>query len=160
MGSAETNNIHNNEKEIIKKKTTDLSEAWMIDDVGTMESESEEDDDHESPKSKKITDKENISENKQKVKEDTKSDLSEAWMIDDVGTMKSESEEENEGSAETNNIHTNEKEIVQEKTADLSEALIIDDVGTIKSESEEENELSPENKKSKKIQYLTYQRLG
>merc|ERR1711915_680661 len=63
-GSAETNNIHNNEKEIIKKKTTDLSEAWMIDDVGTMESESEEDDDHESPKSKKITDKENIYENK------------------------------------------------------------------------------------------------
>merc|ERR1711915_530582 len=100
-GSAETNNIHNNEKDMIKKKTTDLSEAWMIDDVGTMESESEEDDDHESPKSKKITDKENIYENKQKVKEDTKSDLSEAWMIDDVGTMKSESEEENEGSAET-----------------------------------------------------------
>merc|ERR1719495_1168232 len=94
-GSAETNNIHNNEKEIIKKKTTDLSEAWMIDDVGTMESESEEDDDHESPKSKKITDKENIYENKQKVKEYTKSDLSESWMIDDVGTIKSESEEEN-----------------------------------------------------------------
>jgi hypothetical protein len=69
-------------------------------------------------------------------------------MIDAVGTMKSESEEENEGSAENNNIHTNEKEIVQEKTTDLSEAWMIDDVGTIESESEEDDESSPESKKS------------
>merc|ERR1712083_809197 len=74
-------------------------------------------------------------------------DLSEAWMIDDVGTMKSESEEENEESAETNNGHTNEKEIVQEKTTDLSEAWMIDDVGTIESESKEDVESSPKSKK-------------
>merc|ERR1711915_920661 len=131
--------------EIVQEKTTDLSEAWMIDDVGTIESESEEDDEL-SPENKNSTYKEDISENKQKIQEDTTSDLSEAWMIDDVGTMNSESEEENEGSAETNNINTNEKEIVQEKTTDLSEAWMIDDVGTIDSESEEDVESSPENK--------------
>merc|ERR1712046_313154 len=97
--------------EIVQEKTADLSEALMIDDVGTIKSESEEDDEL-SPENKNSTYKEDISENKQKIQEDTTSDLSEAWMIDDVGTINSESEEENEGSAETNNSHTNEKELV------------------------------------------------
>merc|ERR1711915_652284 len=150
-GSAETNNIYTNEKEIVKEKTTDLSEAWMIDDVGTMESESEEDDDHESPKSKKITDKENIYENKQKVKEYTKSDLSEAWMIDDLGTIDSDSEGENESNVFLDNVNVAEKtnKDKAQTTKDISDAWMIDDVGKIDSESKKENEALPAGKKER-----------
>merc|ERR1712198_835941 len=100
-------NIHTNKNEIVQEKTTDLSKAWMIDDVGTIESESE--DDESSPENKKSTEKENISENKQKVKENTISDLSEAWMIDDVGTIDSEESDEEKYFLEK------EKKIVVEK---------------------------------------------
>merc|ERR1711976_1108472 len=144
--------------------TKDLSEAWMIDNLGKMDSESEEENETLATAGEKET-----------VNKEIVNALSEAWMIDDVGTINSDSEEEkelsprlvtsssnaniigktkNEGSTETkvcsSNTNTNKKqmEIPVAKTKDLSEAWMIDDVGTIESESEEENESSPENKKS------------
>ena len=53
--------MNTNKKEI--PEATDLSEAWMIDDVGTIESEREKDDES-SPENKNSTEKENISDNK------------------------------------------------------------------------------------------------
>merc|ERR1719341_419656 len=82
----------------------DASDAWMIDDVGTMDSDS--DDEVEQTKQTTICEKliETIEEKVQEKEKESKpaitglpmDDASEAWMIDDVGTMDSDSDDEEE----------------------------------------------------------------
>merc|ERR1719318_1600758 len=87
----------------------DASDAWMIDDVGTMESDS--DDEIEQSKKAAICEKaiESIAVTEEKIPEKPKEtkpaiaglpmdDASDAWMIDDVGTMESDSDDEIEQS--------------------------------------------------------------
>merc|ERR1712228_843747 len=149
-------------QELLEKESMNhLSEAWMIDDLGTIDSDSEGENESnvflDNVNVAEKTNKENKAlpaDKKERVNTEKVNDLSEAWMIDDVGAMNSESEDENEGSVKSkvcsSNIDAikNEKEVPQAKTTDLSEAWMIDDVGTIESESEEENISSPEDKKS------------
>ena len=92
---------------------------------------------------KKPTDKKDISENKQKIKEDT--------LSHDVGIIDPESENEDVTIMETKKLALNarisqdiEEVKESETTTDLSDAWIIDDVGTMDSESEEENKRSAE----------------
>merc|ERR1712106_1004676 len=87
----------------------DASEAWMIDDVGTMDSDSEE----ESEQKKEVSlapveeKRETPKETKPLIAGLPMDDSSDAWMIDDVGTMDSDSEDEIENikeSKESENI--------------------------------------------------------
>merc|ERR1712106_1091476 len=87
-----------------------MDEAWMIDDVGNMDSASEEESEQkrevsvvEEPEQRKEVSAVPL-EKKPETPKETKpliaglpmDDASEAWMIDDVGTMDSDSEEESE----------------------------------------------------------------
>merc|ERR1712123_397054 len=136
----------------------DASEAWMIDDVGTIDSDSEE----ESEQKKEVSlapveeKRETPKETKPLIAGLPMDDASEAWMIDDVGTMDSDSEDEIENikeSKESENIPDAivVKEEMPKETkpaiADLpmdgaSDAWMIDDVGTMESDSEEKVEVT------------------
>merc|ERR1712106_232487 len=100
----------------------DASEAWMNDDVGTIDSESE--DDVEKNTEMKVQ----IEEKVQQSAKDTKpaiaglpmDDASEAWMNDDVGTIDSESEDDVEKNKETT-VQIEEK--VQQSAKDAKPAI-------------------------------------
>merc|ERR1712123_241141 len=129
----------------------DASDAWMNDDVGTIDSESE--DDVEKLEETTVQIKEEVKQ----TSEDTKpaiaglpmDDASEAWMNDDVGTIDSDSEDQEEENKETA-IKIEEKiqqppmdtkpAIAGLPMDDASEAWMNDDVGTIDSESEDYDE--------------------
>merc|ERR1712106_799037 len=140
----------------------DASEAWMIDDVGTMDSDSEDE-----QKSTFENPQETIAITEEKIKDTPKEtkpviaglpmdDSSDAWMIDDVGTMDSDSEDEIENikeSKESENIPDAivvKEEMPKETKPAIaglpmdgaSDAWMIDDVGTMESDSEEEVEVT------------------
>merc|ERR1711892_1061289 len=135
----------------------DASEDWMIDDVGTMDSDSEEE--SEQKKDVSLT----PVEEKRETHKETKpiiaglpmDDASEAWMIDDVGTMDSDSEDEQKSTLENpqETIAITEEKIkdTPKETKpliaglpmdDSSDAWMIDDVGTMDSDSEDEVEVT------------------
>merc|ERR1712142_1263693 len=164
--SNEVNIVNYDEKAKTERAVT-LSEAWMIDDVGKMDSNSE--DENDSPlltgNSQNIDSEQKVKDNKatdpptdskiyssryvkpqEECEKESINNLSEAWMIVDVGTIDSESEEENEPSQESN-VFLDNKNVAEktdkdktQKTNDLSEAWMIDDLGKMDSESEEEYE--------------------
>merc|ERR1712106_449913 len=119
----------------------DASEAWMIDDVGTMDSDSEEESEQKKevslvPVEKKL---ETPKEIKPLIAGLPMDDASEAWMIDDVGNMDSASEEESEQKKEVSLAPVEEKQETPKETKpliaglpmdDASEAWMNDDVGT------------------------------
>merc|ERR1712106_499629 len=133
----------------------DASDAWMNDDVGTIDSESEDDDEKF---------KETVVQIKGKIDEPSKvtkpaiaglpmDDASDAWMNDDVGTIDSESEDDVEKVEET--IVQIKEEVKQTSEDanpaiaglpmdDASEAWMNDDVGTIDSDSEDQEEENKE----------------
>merc|ERR1711892_668238 len=145
----------------------DASEAWMIDDVGNMDSASEE----ESEQKKEVSvveepeQRKEVSaplEKKPETPKETKpliaglpmDDASEDWMIDDVGTMDSDSEEESEQKKDVSLTPVEEKRETPKETKpiiaglpmdDASEAWMIDDVGTMDSDSEDEQKSTLEN---------------
>merc|ERR1712106_113877 len=131
----------------------DASEAWMIDDVGTMDSDSEEESEQKQevylvPVEEKP---ETPKETKPLIAGLPMDDASEAWMIDDVGNMDSASEEESEQKREVSVVEEPEqrKEVsapLEKKPEtpketkpliaglpmdDASEDWMIDDVGTM-----------------------------
>merc|ERR1712013_917899 len=134
----------------------DASDAWMNDDVGTIDSDSD-------------TDKDGSSDTKEKLKE-TKpaisglpmNDASEAWMNDDVGILESDSDEEIEPKSKDEKVKDRDLEI-KEKNEDIkpvlkglpmneaSDAWMDDDVGTIESDSDNESVDSKEKTSSQKI---------
>merc|ERR1711915_1137739 len=129
-------------KVLEEDSATELSEAWMIDDVGTMNSECDEDNEplQADKKDRKISSSKFIKP-QELLEKESMNHLSEAWMIDDVGKIDSESKKENEA------LPAGKKERVNtEKVNDLSEASMIDDVGAMNSESEDENEGSVKSK--------------
>merc|ERR1711981_1461067 len=131
----------------------DTSDAWMNDDVGTIESDSD-DEVKEGPIShvKKV---EEPNPNKEETKKEVKpaiaglpmEDASDAWMNDDIGTIESDSDDEvKEGPishvTKVEEPNPNKEEIQKEvKPAiaglpmeDASDAWMNDDVGTIESD--------------------------
>merc|ERR1711892_213582 len=144
----------------------DASEAWMIDDVGTMDSDSEDE-----QKSTLENPQETIAITEEKIKDTPKEtkpliaglpmdDSSDAWMIDDVGTMESDSEEEVEVTtihakdnieAHTEKINDAPRETKAAITGlpmeDASDAWMNDDFGTIDSEEEDSIESLEKEKK-------------
>merc|ERR1711915_638342 len=131
---------------------TELSEVWMIDDEGTMHSESDEDNEslQADKKDKKISSSKFVKPQELPDKE-SMNDLSEAWMVDDVGTIDSDSEGENENIVFLDNVNVTEKtnKDKAQTTKDLSEAWMIDDMGKKDSESKKENEAQPAGKKER-----------
>merc|ERR1712198_550880 len=164
--SNEVDIVNYDEKAKTERAVT-LSEAWMIDDVGKMDSDSEDENDSSrlTGNSQNIDSEQKVKDNKatdpptdskiyssryvkpqEELEKESINNLSEAWMIDDVGTIDSESEEENEPSHKSN-VFLDNKNVAEktgkdkiQKTNDLSEAWMIDDLGKMDSESEEENE--------------------
>merc|ERR1711973_231783 len=124
------------EKQIVSKPT--ISEDWMIDDVGTIESTDEEDcevkvDISKTEKKEDAKTTEHITTT-EPASVATKPTISEDWMIDDVGTIESSDEEESEVNVDEISLkqeHKEEKHIVSKPT--ISEDWMIDDVGTIES---------------------------
>ena len=184
------------EKETVNKEiVNDLSEAWMIDGVGTINSDSEKEKEF-SPRHVASSSNTNII-GKTKNEGSTETKVCSSNMntnkkeipVDDVGTINLDSEEEkeisprlvafssntniigktkNEGSTETkvcsSNMNTSKKEI--HEATDLSEDWMIDDVKKIMNHHQKIKPLQEKkiflkiNKRSKKTQYLTFQRLG
>merc|ERR1712106_225731 len=126
----------------------DASDAWMNDDVGTIDSESED----ETVQAKESTLKELATV--QAPTKDVKpaiaglpmTDASDAWMDDDVGTIMSDSEDEIENIQESEKFVPNEKQqTVDPKksyaglpTDTVTDAWMNDDLGSLDSEEEEE----------------------
>merc|ERR1712013_800214 len=153
---------------ILKEKTTevklqiaglpmdDASDAWMNDDVGTIDSDSDTD------KDGSLDTKEKLKETKPGVSGLPMDDASEAWMNDDVGILEPDSDEEMEPKSKDNKIKDRDLEI-KEKNEDIkpvlkglpmneaSDAWMDDDVGTIESDSDNESDDSKEKTISDKI---------
>merc|ERR1711915_1020805 len=113
-----------------------ISEDWMIDDVGTIES-SDEESDRRHVTSEDIAVKMNETKVVKEVSQPTsnKPSISEDWMIDDVGTMESSDDEEIPTNTDfefkdVKSINELDKET---KKPSISEDWMKDDVGTIES---------------------------
>merc|ERR1711915_554843 len=136
-------------KVLEEDSATELSEAWMIDDVGTMNSECNEDNEplQADKKDRKISSSKFIKP-QELLEKESMNHLSEAWMIDDLGTIDSDSEGENESNVFLDNVNVAEKtnKDKAQTTKDISDAWMIDDVGAMNSESEDENEGSVKSK--------------
>merc|ERR1712013_550085 len=138
----------------------DASEACMNDDVGIMDSDSDEEIEPKS-KDKKVGDRYlEIKEKKEEIKPALTglpmNEASDAWMDDDVGTIDSDSDNESVDSKEKTSSDKNEVEKNQpnlkEKTTevksqiaglpmdDASDAWMNDDVGSIDSDSEQDTD--------------------
>merc|ERR1712013_807887 len=137
----------------------EASDAWMDDDVGTIESASdnESDDSKEKTSSDKIK-VEKTQPNLKERTEDKKSqiaglpmdDASDAWMNDDVGTIDSDSDTDKDGSSDTKEKLKETKPAISGLPMDdASEAWMNDDVGILESESDEEIEPKSKDKKVK-----------
>merc|ERR1711915_688149 len=139
-------------KVLEEDSATELSEAWMIDDVGTMNSECDEDNEplQADKKDRKISSSKFIKP-QELLEKESMNHLSEAWMIDDLGTIDSDSEGENESNVFLDNVNVAEKtnKDKAQTTKDISDAWMIDDVGKIDSESKKENEALPAGKKER-----------
>merc|ERR1712228_543080 len=139
-------------KVLEEDSATELSEAWMIDDVGTMNSECDEDNEplQADKKDRKISSSKFIKP-QELLEKESMNHLSEAWMIDDLGTIDSDSEGENESNVFLDNVNVAEKtnKDKAQTTKDISDAWMIDDVGKIDSESKKENEAPPAGKKER-----------
>merc|ERR1711915_173933 len=132
-----------------------ISEDWMIDDVGTIES-SDEESDRSHVTSEDIAVKMDETKVVKEVSQPTsnKPSISEDWMIDDVGTMESSDDEEIPTNTDfefkdVKSINELDKET---KKPSISEDWMIDDVGTI--ESSDEEEVMEERKKEVKASPL------
>merc|ERR1711915_362790 len=104
MGSEEENisspeDKKSTDKKDISENKRKIKEDTLSNNVSTIDPESEKENiatmETKNP-SLNVRNSQDIEEVKENT---TKADLSDAWMIDDVGTINSESEEENEGSA-------------------------------------------------------------
>merc|ERR1719312_557603 len=120
----------------------DASEAWMNDDVGTIDSDSDTD------KDGSLDTKEELKETKPSISSLPMDDASEAWMNDDVGTIDSDSDTDEDGSLDT------KEKLIETKPSisglpmdDASEAWMNDDVGIMDSDSDEEIEPKSKDKK-------------
>merc|ERR1712106_800994 len=142
----------------------DSSDAWMIDDVGTMDSDSEDEIENikESKESENIPDAIVVKEEMPKETKPAIAGLpmdgaSDAWMIDDVGTMESDSEEEVEVTtihakenieAHTEKINDAPRETKAAITGlpmeDASDAWMNDDVGIMDSDSDDDKKETKE----------------
>jgi len=134
----------------------DASDAWMNDDVGTIEFDSDTD------KDGSLDTKEKLKETKPAISGLPMDDASEAWMNDDVGILESDSDEEIEPKSRDKKVKDRDLEI-KEKKEDIkpvltglpmneaSDAWMDDDVGTIDSDSDNESVDSKEKTSSVKI---------
>merc|ERR1711872_537948 len=84
--------------EIVQEKTTDLSKAWMIDDVGTIDSEESDEEKYFLEKEKKIV-VEKIKTIQEKIEKSSANkgvrnipikELSDEWMNDDFVVIENE----------------------------------------------------------------------
>merc|ERR1712106_968090 len=126
----------------------DASDAWMSDDVGTIDSDSEDQEEENKETAIKIEEKiqQRSMDTKPAIAGLPMDDASEAWMNDDVGTIDSESEDEDEKIREAT-VQTKEKidqpsKVTKPSIAglpmdDASDAWMNDDVGTIDSDDED-----------------------
>merc|ERR1712013_797812 len=148
----------------------EASDAWMDDDVGTIESDSDNEsvDSKEKTSSQKIkveknqpTLKEKTTEVKSQIAGLLMDDASDAWMNDDVGIMDSDSDEEIEPKSKDKKVEDRDLEIKEKKEEikpaltglpmnEASDAWMDDDVGTIDSDSDNESVDSKEKTSSDK----------
>merc|ERR1712013_45806 len=133
----------------------DASDAWMNDDVGSIDSDSDTD------KDGSLDTKEKIKETKPSISGLLMDDASEAWMNDDVGIMDSDSDEEIEPKSKDKKVEDRDLEIKEKKEEikpaltglpmnEASDAWMDDDVGTIDSDSDNESVDSKEKTSSDK----------
>merc|ERR1719513_468093 len=133
----------------------DASDAWMNDDVGTIDSDSDSD------KDSSLDTKEKLKETKPSISGLLMDDASEAWMNDDVGIMDSDSDEEIEPKSKDKKVGDRDLEIKEKKEEikpaltglpmnEASDAWMDDDVGTIDSDSDNESVDSKEKTSSDK----------
>jgi len=139
----------------------DASDAWMNDDVGTMDSDSDEESKETCEKEMKesVPDlKERSDEVKSQVHGLPMADTSDAWMNDDVGTIDSDSDEEIDFKSEDRDskIEETKKDIKPLNTGlpmnEASDAWMDDDFGTINSDSENESKDEKKNSGSGQIE--------
>merc|ERR1719308_547198 len=138
----------------------DASEAWMNEDVGKIDSDSDEEIERKS-KDENVDDKDSEIKGK---KEDIKpvltglpmNEASDAWMDDDVGTIDSDSDNESidpkeKTSSDKIEVGKNQPTLKEKTTEvksqiaglpmeDASDAWMNDDVGTIDSDSEQDTD--------------------
>merc|ERR1712106_422370 len=97
----------------------DASDAWMNDDVGTIDSESENDEEKVEETTVKEEVKQTSEDSKPAIAGLPMDDASEAWMNDDVGTIDSDSEDQEEENKEAA-IKIEEK--IQQSAKDAKDA--------------------------------------
>merc|ERR1711942_504179 len=129
----------------------------MIDDVGTIDSDSDTD------KDGSLDTKEKLKETKPAISGLPMDDASEAWMNDDVGILESDSDEEMEPKSKDKKVKDRDLKIKNTKEDikpvltglpmnEASDAWMDDDVGTIDSDSDNESVDSKEKTSSDKIE--------
>ena len=146
----------------------DISNDWMIDDVGTIESSDEEENTIPTSKDKiqQLRSEENIAENVESLKgeknnttnkdnielyvqddkveekickDDHKPDISDDWIDDDVGVIESLDEQENINPETSPEVKVDEKWENKNLRSEIGDDWMNDDVGIIESSDEEEN---------------------